>query len=339
MSTKKFLRLQLICVFGILMSLLFIGYLLRIELLKDKEYILQYKEDNKIDYKVYLKNNDFFESKYLESGRTYITSLIDHINVDFKYRVVFDQEVSGSYKYHIAVKVESNKSNTGANYWSKDYVILDEKVVDINNQKKYNIHENVDIDYNKYNEILMSFKKSLGLNSSEGVLKVYLVVDGNVNGEEVGTPISSQLLLSMPLSEMTIEAKVNLKADSNIKTVKKKMAVNKSPVHIVLIVVYSIFAIVCGCFFIYFTKLKKEAYKYELTLKKILNTYDSIIVNVNTLPEIYNYHVIEVSSFEELLDAHSEVRMPINYYNEKNRCCFMLLNDKTCWVYRMKKTR
>ena len=143
----------------------------------------------------------------------------------------------------------------------------------------------------------------------------------------------------MPLSEMTIEAKVDLKADSNVKTVKKKVEVNKSPVHIVLIVIYSIFAIICGGFLIYFTKLKKEVYKYEITLKKILNTYDSIIVNVNTLPDIDQYHVIEVSSFEELLDAHSEVRMPINYYDEKNKCCFMLLNDKTCWVYRMKKRK
>ena len=158
MHSKKYLQLQLICIFGILMSLLFVGYLVRIELLKDQEYVLQYKEDNNIDYKVYLKNNDFFESNYLEKGRTYITSLIDHINVDFKYRVLFDQEVTGSYKYHIAVKVESNKSNSGANYWSKEYIISDEKVVDVNNEKKYNIHENVDIDYNKYNDIMNSFK-------------------------------------------------------------------------------------------------------------------------------------------------------------------------------------
>ena len=37
---------------------------------KDIRYI--YTENNSVDYKVYLKENKFFESKYLEKNKTYI---------------------------------------------------------------------------------------------------------------------------------------------------------------------------------------------------------------------------------------------------------------------------
>ena len=77
---------------------------------------------------------------------------------------------------------------------------------------------------------------------------------------------------------------------------------------------------------------------FENTINKYLDTYDSIIVNIDKFPTLSNYNVIEVSSFEELLDAHSEVRMPINFYKYNSKTCyFILMNDKTVWKYTMKK--
>ena len=43
---------------------------------------IMYKEDNSINYKVYLKKNNFFDVPYLEEDKTYITSLIDYIKVN-----------------------------------------------------------------------------------------------------------------------------------------------------------------------------------------------------------------------------------------------------------------
>ena len=54
-----------------------------------------------------------------------------------------------------------------------------------------------------------------------------------------------------------------------------------------------------------------------LELDKILKNYDSIIANIKNLPDISSYKTIEVDKFEELLDVYNEVRMPINYYQEK----------------------
>ena len=41
------------------------------------------EEGSKVNYKVYLKENNYFNDKYLGEGETYIASLIDYINIKY----------------------------------------------------------------------------------------------------------------------------------------------------------------------------------------------------------------------------------------------------------------
>lgn len=343
MTAKKYTLVQILFVICIILFSFIDVYMYKKGYFSEKKVTLKYQENNDIDYKVYLKKNDFFDDKYLEKSqseiKTYITSLIDHINVDYKYNIQYDHPVTGEYKYYVYATVESNKSNGEAKYWSKDYKLTDENTMKVRDLKEYTIHENMDIDYNKFNNILISFKKTLGLSGSAGVLKVYLNVESDVVGNEVPAEIDNKLLLSLPLSEMTIEASINSDAHNNIKEVSKVVDSDKLNLTRGLGVVYAASVIFFIFLLIHVTKRKKDLNKYENELKKILNTYDSIIVNINKLPEIKDYKVIDVSSFEELLDAHGEVRMPINYYKDVNRSYFLLLSDTTVWKYVMSKRK
>ena len=82
-------------------------------------------------------------------------------------------------------------------------------------------------------------------------------------------------------------------------------------------------------------RIKKHRDLYVSKLKKILSTYDSIIVNSETLPQYDEKTVVKVKSFEELMDAHSEVRMPINFIENKKRkkSTFMLISPSCTWIY------
>ena len=339
MSTKKYTCIQILCIFGMLLFAFIDLYLYKNGYFEEKKLTLMYQENNNIDYKVYLKKNDFFESKYLEKDKTYITSLIDYINVDFDYNIKFDHLIKGNYKYRIYVTVESNKSNGEANYWTKDYNLTDEKSVNVDHVGEYTIHETIKIDYNKYNNILNSFKKTLGLGSASGLLKIYMVVDSDIVGNEVQTPINSKLLLQFPLSELTIEATAEVETPNNTKSVTKSIDTEKLQLMKTIGIIYIFAIVVCLLLLIYITKVKRDVNKYENDLKKILSTYDSIIVNVKRLPDLKKYEVIDVQTFEELLDAHSEVRMPINFYKDVRRSYFILLNENTAWKYTMKKRR
>lgn len=301
---------------------------------------VMYKENNSINYKVYLKKNNFFDAKYLEEDKTYITSLIDYIKVKYNYNIKFDNPVSGKYRYYVLATVEANKPNNEAgNYWTKNYKLSDEKKITIDKSTEYTINQEIKIDYNKYNKALNEFKSTLGIATS-GVLKVYLVVDSDLSSKGMNINVPGKLVLKMPLSEKTIEATIDSEAKNNVKEITKivetKAQKTKKLISLGLSFIIEIFILVALTIM---NRRNRRANLFESTINKYLDTYDSIIVNIDKFPTLSNYNVIEVSSFDELLDAHSEVRMPINFYKYNSRTCyFILMNDKTVWKYTMKKT-
>ena len=42
-------------------------------------------------------------------------------------------------------------------------------------------------------------------------------------------------------------------------------------------------------------------------------------------------------TFEELIDAHSEVRNPINYITEKDGALFLLVSENMIYSYKLKR--
>ena len=53
-----------------------------------REKLYSYNYTSNLNYKVYLKNNQFFTSPYIGMNKQYISSLIDHIDVDAVYKVL-----------------------------------------------------------------------------------------------------------------------------------------------------------------------------------------------------------------------------------------------------------
>ena len=70
-----------ICVIVIFFALMVASFLTYAN--KNESQYVSYDEKSKIDYNVYYKENEFFDSTYLESDKQYIASLIDNIDADF----------------------------------------------------------------------------------------------------------------------------------------------------------------------------------------------------------------------------------------------------------------
>ena len=68
-SKKRKVIAMYVCVI-VLLSLIFI-YFAGIFFSKTKNEYVKYVEDSNIDYKVYLKENDFFEKNYADSEKQY----------------------------------------------------------------------------------------------------------------------------------------------------------------------------------------------------------------------------------------------------------------------------
>lgn len=92
--TKKIIKIFILLIFIILSVLIFIT--------KNKTKSIIYKEDGNVDYNISLSQNDFFESDTLPANNQYISSLINAININFKYNLQMNDMYS-NYKYKFRI--------------------------------------------------------------------------------------------------------------------------------------------------------------------------------------------------------------------------------------------
>ena len=72
---------------------------------------------------------------------------------------------------------------------------------------------------------------------------------------------------------------------------------------------------------------------YESKVKDMINTYDSILLKCNTVPNIDGRNIIKVETMDDLVDAQYEIRKPICYLKQSESCAFILLDEKEVYVY------
>lgn len=303
-----------------------------------------YADNGDLDYKVYLKDNNFFEKKYIESGSTYVSSLIDYIDINYNYNMKYSEKLTGNYTYKVVATLSANKVNEAtSNYFEKEY-ILDTKTKSIEDSDTFIFNDNIKIKYQDYIDVLNSFKETARL-SVDGVLKIDLIVESNCKYKDISknkVKVKSLYSLSVPLTESSVNIELTEKGKTNKGSVVLGESTNITGFHAILLIVSIVSVIIMALIIIKMidriVEESKSKSEFEKKLDKILTTYNSIIVNVNKADDLSNYKIITLDSFDELLDAHSEVRMPINYFknDERKEAIFILLNEDVAWVYRLK---
>lgn len=301
---------------------------------------VSYKSSSNVSYKVYLLENDYFDEPYLGMDRTYISSLINYIDINFNYNLNFSNFVSGKYTYYIKGIIAADKvKDDDSSYWSKSYILKEPVTISYDNQNSFNIDTNVKVDYQKYNSLLNEFRKDYGI-SFDGAFKVQLVIESESNATNIkeSIPVDSLIEVRVPLTQQVIDLSIDLSNNDNEGEVSETIVNNTSSNYVFLglgILFMSVTLCLLWLIFRYIIFIYLSKSEYSKTLKKILSTYDSVIVNVSNLPNLNDLKVIEVNTFSELIDAYSEVRMPINYYEEVADCksVFVLVSTNMAWVY------
>lgn len=293
------------------------------------------------NYKVYLLDNQFFEEPYLGMDKKYyISNLIDYIDIDYNYNLNYSDFVSGKYSYYVRGIISADTpKNDNTNYWSKTYDLTEKEIVNFDKTNGFNINTNVKINYQKYNSILNNFKKEYGI-AFDGIFKVQLIVEsiGTSDELEKNIPVDSLVEISIPLTQQIVDVEIDLSENDEEGNVSE-IVVEKDSSHYILLSMGVLFALLAVFLFLYLIHLIKKMFVkrsvYSKTLKKIMNAYDAIIVNTQAMPKINDFSVIEVSDFSDLIDAHSEVRMPINYIEEEKdyKSVFILISDNMAWKY------
>lgn len=316
-------------------ALIAFGMILILNSIKVSNDGVSYNEKGRVDYKVYLKENNYYESNYLDRDMQYIASLINTINADFKYEMHSTNELKYNYSYKIigTIKV-TDKVNVNKILYSKDEV-LKEEIKSETNSKYFIINSDVDIDYTKYNDYVNSYKRDYGL-SANAYLEVKMLVkvngkDGNLQND---IDLNEALKIIIPLSEQTIEINSNSINNSNSILYSHKLEISG-------IIILGIISIVIGLieFIISINNMMKSKIDpYEKELNRLLKNYDTYIITAtNDFKE--DKDIVKVEKFNELLDAQKIEQVPIIFYEVEpgNKSYFVLKGEKE--TYRFTLTR
>lgn len=303
---------------------------------------IYYNEKSNLDYQVYLKENNYFEEKFLGKDRQYIASLIDYINADFNYELNASSPFNYKYKYWVTATLSAKeKIDNSKPVFEKEFTLLEPKDFEFKDSSDFTINESIKIDYTYFNDIMNSFKKDYGL-SVDGNLIVRLHVDMNGNAKNIKQGINSNQVmeLTIPLSEQTININMDYKDINNyevVEEVSNTEIINK--VLFAICIISLILDIVVVIEYVRFLeKIKKTSSAYSKKLNRILKEYDRAIVKTKKLPDTDELKLIEVESFEELLDARENLEKPILYteIHPGQKCCFMILNQKEVFKFILK---
>ena len=303
---------------------------------------VSYEEHGNTDYKVFLKDNIYYEDKYLDKNMSYIANLIDYISVDYNYKFKADTLFDGEYSYKIRADLEILNAENKTLFFTKKYDLIKEKTFTIENQNEYNIVENIKIDYDHYNSLANGFKSSYGVDTESNLI-IYLDLYRNIDQNSINNPNingNGTIKLTIPLSEKAI----NIKMDSM--EINNKNVITSLDDYYLEDIKYLIIGVISLIVSLYlFIKIVKRLSRlsisptdYDKTLKKILNQYDRLIVTTSSMPNLEKNNIIKLKEFVELLDAKDNLHKPIFFIEvtPHQKAYFFIQDDDKIILFTLK---
>lgn len=307
---------------------------------KDEVSYIKYRENGNVDYNVLLNKNEYFNNKYLEEGKQYIASLIDNITAEFDYNFELEETAEYTYDYNIVANVNVIDNNTNKII----YNISDELLNGTGNSiDKFSVKENVKIDYNKYNKLINKFVTLYNLNNVTSKLFVSM----NVSAEGVTKEFKkegSTITLDIPLTTNTFGINVNHNLSNGEQgLIPLNLADGGSNALLVTAISFLIVAVglIVGLKK-YINVSSTDEEKYNVQMKKILNSYGSYISKVEDDFDMKGYQILKVENFVDLLEIRDTMHIPIILIENKQNlvACFIIpTNNKILYFYSLGATQ
>ena len=302
----------------------------------ENEKIIKYNEKSNLDYKVYLKENEFYDEPYLGKDMLYVASLIDKIGVDFDYNFASEVKESINFTYTIVAKLEITNQTGTKSYFEKSYTLLANKPVSMVDSANQSIKEHIDIDYPYYNTLANSFKNQYGVDSDSKLTVIMFISKKNAEESDFILDSSGSMNVVIPLSERSVDIRLDYKEINETSHIIKKQ--QKQMKDYVPMAVSALFILLALVMMIKAMRnlrlLKKKKSAYDKYVEKILKEYDRLIAESSTLLSFEDKEIIRISKFTELLDIHDNLQLPIMYYeaSEHELCYFYISHNNVVYI-------
>ena len=302
---------------------------------------VNYREKSNLDYKVYLKNNEFYDSEYLGKGMSYVASLIDKITADFNYTFDIDKESNIDFDYDITAELVISDASKNNTFLKKNYTLLQNTKENMTSSKEHTIKKSIDIDYDYYNKIANKFRISYGVETTSD-LNIYLNIhEKNSKNNSFNIENKSVMALTIPLSQKAINITLDYKdINKTSQVIKNSEIIINNYIYLALgttLILLGILELIHLTHLLLLTKNKKT--NYDRYINKILNEYDRLIVETTTGPNTQDKNIIKINKFNELLDVRDNLKLPIKYFvvNKHQKCQFYIDHEEELYVLTIKE--
>lgn len=309
-----------------------------------EESIIGYNEVGNIDYKVFLKENNYYKEQYLGKDMQYVASIIKNVVPTFTYEMHSEEKMEYTYNYKVSADLIISDPNDNNKVLYKRPSLLVKDTKEKVTGGSFRVDQDVSINYDEYNNYVNAFKKEYALSvNSKLVLTFNIDVTGKSPLLKEDFKKSSKLVIAIPMSEQTINIGIDTSDINNSGTLERNyMSQIKKPVALVLGIIVGLLSLALLYIVIYnFLTNRSKTDVYKATIKSILREYDRAIVSSKTADTIdeSKYNVIEVPRIEELLDAHDSTGKPILYNEdtENDISTFIIVSDEILYKYRVVK--
>ena len=311
---------------GLVISLIFIIVSI-ILYVNDKYVVLRYNIKNDINTDVVLNDEDFsFNNK---SNDIYVASLIDKINIDFLNNINFNENYTSTKKVIAKVEITDANDDNTVLFSSNDVLLNKEDYIKLSNNKT-----NISIDYEKYNSMAIKYKKKINMVTNSNLIIEF----SNYIKTESGIKKEIKQKVIVPLNVDTLE--ILEEYEKNIEHVIYDSKGFKNTSIVIFIISLISFIMFCASTILIFQKNKSTLTELEKKYKKIMNNYNSIIIEVENDDFDKKLITISIKYFVDLIDAQQELHVPILCYTDKvtGRTWFYMVTDKLLYKYELNKS-
>ena len=310
---------------------------------KEETKKYSYTPNTSVSYLVYYQDNEFYNDKqfYTKDDAPFLGSVVDKVSITFDYGQHFSDDVTGTYVTNVTGTLTAYDPGSNEKLWDRTYSLSDE-IKESYGAKDFSVQKKVDIDYQTYLSEYKGYARMSKVSSNAKFVVTFEVVNKAKYNSLPESETKHYYSVIIPLTDTTFKLKetTNVKTEEVIIKNTNDKSNDEKFVCYIIIALCIVLAVVLLTFgiIVYRNDIKRESL-YNRTLKKLITTYDNILVSVQKLPDTKGLNIVNVTAFDDLVDAQSEVRLPINYKEDtkKKTTKFILIRNDMAWVYTLKE--
>lgn len=309
---------------------------------KPKENIA-YNESSNVDYKVFLNDNEYYNSNYLEKDNKYISSLIKKITANFNYDLSLEKkDIDYTYSYSVDAEIDVKEKNATSSLYKFKESLLKEKSESKKSIDDLKIQEKIDIDYNKYNNFIKKFISDYELDDVISTLNVnmHIKINDVWKSDEAQTDGEYVISLVIPLNTKTVEIEIDSDLLDYRDSEDKSQSSNNYFILALITILVALDIILIIELVRYMIKTTTAQDIYNMEIKKILNNYGAYIQKVDEGFDLNSYKAVWLNSFSDMLKIRDTIQEPILMIEnaKNNETCFAIpTKTNTVYVFSLKE--